>query len=591
MIPVLFVVTILVFSIIRFIPGEPARLILGEKATEEAVAALTEKLGLNEPLLTQYLLFLKQIFTLDFGNSFTYQMPVSELLASRFPVTLALTLMSTVISLVISLPLGYFAGVHKDRLGDQVVRTTSLVAISMPSFWVGLLLMIVFALKLKWLPAGGWSDTLLGQFRCLILPAVTQSLMTSALLLRNTRNSVVDITRMDYVDFARSKGITSSEIRTRHVMRQRHDLHRHPSEHAHGGHAGRLSHHRDGVLRTRHRQAGQRRHLRPGLCGGAVCGAALCGAGAGHQSDHRYPLFLPGSPGQSVERGVRMKRYHGVSPLEQKRSMPAWLAKPSFVIGLLIVLVVILMALFPQFIAPYDPIATDVTVSNQAPSAAHWFGTDFYGRDIFSRVIWGTRIDLLIGVLGVVIPFLVGGMIGLLAGYYGGFLDSLLMRITDIMMAFPFTILVITIMAILGQGLINLFIALWLVGWMSYAKLVRSEVLVLKDSEFIQAARVAGFSDARILFRHLLPNVISSAVVFAASDVVMCMLTGASMSFLGLGVSPPTPEWGSILNEGRNFITFAWWPTLFPGLFLAVSGVGFSLLGDGLTDFLRTKGR
>ena len=265
-----------------------------------------------------------------------------------------------------------------------------------------------------------------------------------------------------------------------------------------------------------------------------------------------------------------MKRYHGVSPLEQKRSMPAWLAKPSFVIGLLIVLVVILMALFPQFIAPYDPIATDVTVSNQAPSAAHWFGTDFYGRDIFSRVIWGTRIDLLIGVLGVVIPFLVGGMIGLLAGYYGGFLDSLL---------------------ILGQGLINLFIALWLVGWMSYAKLVRSEVLVLKDSEFIQAARVAGFSDARILFRHLLPNVISSAVVFAASDVVMCMLTGASMSFLGLGVSPPTPEWGSILNEGRNFITFAWWPTLFPGLFLAVSGVGFSLLGDGLTDFLRTKGR
>ena len=249
------------------------------------------------------------------------------------------------------------------------------------------------------------------------------------------------------------------------------------------------------------------------------------------------------------------------------------------------------VCLFPQLIAPYDPIATDVTVSNQAPSAEHWFGTDFYGRDIFSRVVWGTRIDLLIGVLGVVIPFLVGGMIGLLAGYYGGVLDSLLMRITDIMMAFPFTILVITIMAILGQGLINLFIALWLVGWMSYAKLVRSEVLVLKDAEFIQAARVAGFSDARILFRHLLPNVISSAVVFAASDVVMCMLTGASMSFLGLGVSPPTPEWGAILNEGRTFITFAWWETLFPGLFLAVSGVGFSLLGDGLTDFLRTKGR
>ena len=219
MIPVLFVVTILVFSIIRFIPGEPARLILGEKATEEAVAALTEKLGLNEPLLTQYFLFLKQIFTLDFGNSFTYSVPVADLLASRFPVTLALTLMSTVLSLLISLPLGYFAGTHKDRLGDQAVRTASLVAISMPSFWVGLLLMIVFALKLKWLPAGGWSDTLLGQFRCLILPAITQSLMTSALLLRNTRNSVVDITRMDYVDFARSKGISEFKVVCKHGLR------------------------------------------------------------------------------------------------------------------------------------------------------------------------------------------------------------------------------------------------------------------------------------------------------------------------------------------------------------------------------------
>ena len=258
------------------------------------------------------------------------------------------------------------------------------------------------------------------------------------------------------------------------------------------------------------------------------------------------------------------------------------MAKPSLVVGTLIVAVVVIMALFPQFIAPYDPIETNTLIQNAPPSAEHWFGTDFYGRDVFSRVVWGTRIDLLIGVTGTLVPFFIGGLIGLLAGYYGGALDSILMRITDVMMAFPFTILVITIMAILGKGTLNLFVALWLVGWMSYARLVRSEVLILKESEFVQAARVAGFTDMRILFRHLLPNVISSAVVFAASDVVMCMLTGASMSFLGLGIQPPTPEWGSILNEGRNF---------FSGLSLAISGVGFSLLGDGLTDFLRTKGR
>lgn len=286
-----------------------------------------------------------------------------------------------------------------------------------------------------------------------------------------------------------------------------------------------------------------------------------------------------------------MKRYNGPQTLEKKRRLPGWMAKPSLVVGALIVLVMVVMAIFPQFIAPYDPIETNTLLQNAPPSASHWFGTDFYGRDVFSRVVWGARIDLLIGVTGTLVPFVIGGLIGLLAGYYGGALDSILMRITDVMMAFPFTILVITIMAILGKGTLNLFIALWLVGWMSYARLVRSEVLVLKESEFIQAARVAGFTDARILFRHLLPNVISSAVVFAASDVVMCMLTGASMSFLGLGIQPPAPEWGSILNEGRNFISFAWWTTFFSGLSLAISGVGFSLLGDGLTDFLRTKGR
>lgn len=220
MIPVLFMVTILVFSIIHFIPGEPARLILGDKASEAAVVALTEKLGLNKPLIVQYGLFLKQVLTLDLGTSFKNQVPVAELLATRFPVTLALTLLSTAIALLISLPLGYFAGTHKDKVGDQVVRTASLVAIAMPSFWVGLLLMIAFAIKLKVLPAGGWDTTSLWtQFKCLILPAVTQSLMTTALLVRNTRNSVVDITRMDYVDFARSKGISSGKVRSRHVMR------------------------------------------------------------------------------------------------------------------------------------------------------------------------------------------------------------------------------------------------------------------------------------------------------------------------------------------------------------------------------------
>ncbi len=287
-----------------------------------------------------------------------------------------------------------------------------------------------------------------------------------------------------------------------------------------------------------------------------------------------------------------MKRYNPrAEAARKKHRLPAWAVTPTFILGVVIVMIALILAVFPDRIAPYDPTAVDITARTKAPCAAHIFGTDNYGRDIFSRVVWGTRIDLSIGFFGVLVPLIIGSVIGLLAAWYGGWLDSLLMRISEIMMAFPFTILVIAIITILGTGTINLYIALWLVGWMSYARLVRAEVLTLKKAEFIEAARVAGFSDARILLRHVLPNVISSSIVFAASDMVMCMLTGASMSFLGLGVQPPTPEWGAILNEGRTYITYASWMTFFPGLTLAITGVGLSLLGDSMTDILRRKGR
>ena len=275
----------------------------------------------------------------------------------------------------------------------------------------------------------------------------------------------------------------------------------------------------------------------------------------------------------------------------KKKKRPFWLSRLSMIIGTAVIIVAVVMALFPQLFTSIDPTAVDIKSRLAPPSAGHIFGTDNYGRDVFSRVVHGAGIDLMMGVIGTVIPFIIGGIFGMLAGYYGGILDSVLMRIVDVLMAFPFTILVIVIVTILGNGIINVYIALWVVGWIAYAKLVRSEVLVLKNSDYIQAAVIAGFTDRRILLRHMLPNVISSAVVYGVSDIVLCMLTGASMSFLGLGVQPPTPEWGAIMNEGKSYISYAWWITFFPGLVMAITGIGFSLLGDGLTDFLRRKGR
>lgn len=264
--------------------------------------------------------------------------------------------------------------------------------------------------------------------------------------------------------------------------------------------------------------------------------------------------------------------------------------KPGFKIGVAIIIVFILIALFPNLLATHSPTELNTSKVLQAPSSEHWFGTDSYGRDVFSRVVHATRIDLIIGVVAMIVPFITGSLIGLLAGYYGGWVDTVLMRLLDIFMAFPYMVLVIAIVAILGPSLNNLYIAIWLVGWKDYARLVRSEVLVVKNKEFIQATRVLGFNDMRILGRHILPNVLGSAIVFATSDIVMCMLSAAGLSFLGLGVQPPTPEWGAIIADGRNFIARAWWISTFPGLFVILSGIGFSMIGDNLSDMLRTKG-
>ena len=218
-IPVLVMVTVLIFLMIHLIPGDPARLILGEKATNSAVAALRTKLGLDRSLPTQYLLYLKGLLTLDLGTSLTYQRPVTELMMVSLPITVSLTFISTLFSILVSFPLGFFAGMRKDQAGDQVVRVTALGAIAMPSFWVALLLMLLFGVKLQWFPVGGWGETPMEHLKSLVLPAFTQSLMTSALLIRNIRNSVVDISVMDYVDFARSKGLSDGAVKYRHILR------------------------------------------------------------------------------------------------------------------------------------------------------------------------------------------------------------------------------------------------------------------------------------------------------------------------------------------------------------------------------------
>lgn len=220
MLPVLLVVTIITFLMIHLIPGDPARIMAGEKARPDAVEAMRVKLGLDKPLWEQYWIYLKNLVTLDLGTSMKFSRPVAEMIGERLPVTVVLTLFSTALGLLFALPLGYISGTHKDQPSDHAIRISTLVAIAMPSFWIGLLLMILFSVKLHWLPAGGWDATnIFTKLKCLILPAFTQSLMTAAILIRDMRNSVVDIVRQDYVDFAKSKGLSAGAVRRRHIIR------------------------------------------------------------------------------------------------------------------------------------------------------------------------------------------------------------------------------------------------------------------------------------------------------------------------------------------------------------------------------------
>lgn len=255
-------------------------------------------------------------------------------------------------------------------------------------------------------------------------------------------------------------------------------------------------------------------------------------------------------------------------------------------IGIGVLTFFVLLAFGAPLIAPFDPVIQNAEVRLQPPSWFHPFGTDNFGRDVLSRVIWGARIDLQIAVFGVIFPFAIGTIVGTIAGFFGGIIDTIFMRLIDIILAFPFLVLMLSIIAILGPGLTSFYIAMALVGWVSYARLVRAQILVLKSTDYAVAAESLGFSRFRIMFRHLLPNAIAGSLVFVMSDVVLVLLNGAAISYLGLGVQPPVAEWGVMVAEGQPFVTTAWWITLFPGLSIVFLAFGFSMLGDGLGEAL-----
>lgn len=258
-------------------------------------------------------------------------------------------------------------------------------------------------------------------------------------------------------------------------------------------------------------------------------------------------------------------------------------------IGATIIALEVLIAVFAPIVAPYEPLKQNPRAALQAPSAEHYFGTDDTGRDLFSRVVYGTRISLRIGLISVAIGGGIGVVLGLIAGYRGGFSDALIMRLMDLLLAFPGILLALAIIAILGPGLFNVMIAVGVGGIPVYTRVARASTLAIREREYVVGARATGCGDLRILARYILPNVLPPLIVLATLGIAGAILTAAGLSFIGLGAVPPTPEWGAILTLGRKYINQAWWYTTFPGIAIIVTVLGINMLGDALRDALDPK--
>ncbi len=259
--------------------------------------------------------------------------------------------------------------------------------------------------------------------------------------------------------------------------------------------------------------------------------------------------------------------------------------------GLIILIPMFFCAIFAPVITPHDPIEPDIKNILSSPSFAHPFGTDTLGRDVLSRVIYGTRISLLVGFVSVGIAILIGMVLGAISGYYGGVIDELMMRFVDLMMCFPTFFLILAVIAILEPSIWNIMIVIGLTSWMNTARLVRAEILSIKNKEYVMAAKAQGLSESRIIFRHVLPNAISPVYVVATLGIGGAILTESALSFLGIGVQPPTPSWGNILTQAKDNIEVAWWLSLYPGLAIFFTVMGYNLLGEGLRDIFDPRRR
>ncbi len=578
---VLLGVSVVVFLILH-LTGDPAALLLPPDATAEDIAKFRTAMGFDDPVAVQYVRFLKGAVRGDFGESLRHGEPAMGLVLERLPATFELAGAGLLIALGLAIPAGIVSAVRRNTSVDYVSTVVALLGQAMPTFWLGIMLILIFSVRLNWLPSSGR-----GGLEHLILPAITLGLFTTARITRLTRSGMLEVLGQDYIRTARAKGVGEPPVVWKHALKN----------------ASIPIVTIVGIDRV----AGGGPPLGPGdlqprLPGGAVGGVPprehvrdreLPGRRDLHlpRSAHPVPLMAALPPSVATEAVALATRRPRVDR-EWVALLRRLVRRRTALFGMLVVLGVLLAAAFAPLVAPFDPLEQDIGQRLREPGwqdaqgRVHPLGTDHLGRDILSRIVFGSRIALVVGLAAVVISGVLGMLIGLLAGYFGGRVDDFLMRLADIQLAFPFILLAIAVIGVLGPSLRNIIIVIGVSSWVVYARVVRGEVLSIREREYVQAAIALGSQHWRVLRHHVLPNTLTPWLVVATLDMARVIVIESALSFLGLGVQPPTPTWGGMLADGRVYLSTAWWLATFPGLAILITVLGINLFGDGLRDTL-----
>ena len=656
LIPVIIAVSFIVFSLVEFAPGTVVDYMISGDMTPEDIAMLKAQYNLDRPMLYRYGLYMLDLVQGNLGISTVSKISVAETYMERLPNTLLLALASTVIGVVIAIPLGIRAARKAGTVTDTATTTFTLIGMSMPSFWLGLLMMLLFSMWLGWLPAGGNEEGL----RSLAMPAVCSAMVLMAISTRQTRSSMLEILRADFLRTARAKGAPEKVVMRKHALGNAlipvvttigsslcaqlagaaviEQVFSWPG-------VGRMlvqgMSQRDVpvilgctmmttivyvlmmlivdvlyavidprikaqyfVKERRTKSEGAASTLPEIYVPDAEAAAEKCELPA---STSPVPLSLSADPytydgaqdyvtreNKDIVLADLSDSAANVIARYKKRSKMGeiWhrlVHNKSSLAGIIILGFIVLVAIGSMFMSFNTAVATNISARFQPPSWQYTFGTDTLGRNGFLLVIYGTRYSLIIGFCSVAISTLIGVALGSVAAYYGGKTDNFIMRISDILASIPGLLLGMVVMATLGYNMINLIIAVGVGGIAPFMRMSRASILTVKGNEFVEAARATGFSNLRIILTQILPNGLSPIIVQVTTSIGLSITVAAALSFLGFGIPPPTPEWGTLISAGRLVARPAPWVMTFPGLAIMITVLGFNLLGDGLRDAIDPK--